>query len=99
MKKKVTARPTVKVWITKYALSKGIICANAERCLGGGDMIVAKSMGVHAYFHKEGKDWHLSEGPAQERAREMAFKKLVSLKKQRTKVEELIEDGFEVIEQ
>lgn len=46
----------MKVWITKYALTTGIIETEAEEC--GYDMIHVPGADVtHSYYHKEGKKW------------------------------------------
>lgn len=80
----------MKIWVTKYALTKGILEADdgeiceivpkgmiRSKCLGGG----------HTYFHKP--DWHESKEEADEQAEKMRLKKLESLKKQIKKLESL----------
>lgn len=68
------------VWVTKYALTKGIErYENVRHCTNiSADMIaVGRSMTFH------GNEWHRSEEAAKARAREMAKKKIASIDKQR----------------
>lgn len=74
------------VYITKYALTTGVYSAEADV---NGDMAVqrAKGSGYAQYFH--GKDWHLTEYEALDRAEEMRIAKLKSLDKQMKKISAL----------
>ena len=67
----------MKVYITKYALSTGIIeTDDAEICSNiSGNMISSKKYG---YFH--GNDWHKKKEDAVLRAEVMRIKKIESLK-------------------
>lgn len=79
----------MKVWITKYALSRGIFEKDAELCPGTeGRMISVRSdhWGSEIY-HKP--DWHESEQEAIQRAVIMAKNKQSTLQKQIVKVEKL----------
>lgn len=77
-------------YITKYALSFGIykteVEINGDMATQPGDKIDGHSY-FPQYFH--GKDWHLSEGFALERAEEMRIAKLKSLDKQMKKISAL----------
>lgn len=66
----------MKVWITKYATTKGIIEADdAESCeKTSTQMILVKSIGQLAYFHGEGKEWHRTQESAIARAQQMREK-------------------------
>ena len=78
----------MKVWITKYALTDGIIEIDAEVCISTGatgNMINCD----RGYFHGEGKEWHKTKESAIEKAEEMRQKKIESLKKQIKKLEEM----------
>lgn len=83
----------MKVWITKYALTKGIIETDVyEECLGtdpSGNMISVKSNGYVSYFHGKGNDWHTTKESAIQKAEEMRKKKISSLKKQIEKLEKM----------
>lgn len=72
---------TETVFITKYALSSGIIqVANAEV---DGNMVSWRNPdGWPQYAHSEGKDWHRSMDAARLRAMEMRNKKIKSLEQQ-----------------
>jgi hypothetical protein len=85
----------MKVWITKYALTKGVIETEGETPLNPAthqytdDMVAIKSgaikSGEHGYvtfYHGEGRDWHRDEPRAVYRAFLMAQKKLQSLRRQ-----------------
>lgn len=72
---------TTTVWITKYALTKGIFTAWA---IIDDNMI---KVGRHEYYH--GNDWHTDEKSAWERAEQMRHKKIHSLKKQIARLETL----------
>ena len=76
----------MKVYITKYALSDGILEKEAEECdrfLG----MIRTDDGAH--FHGEGKDWTRTKEAAVARAQEMKTKKIKSLKKQIEKLERM----------
>lgn len=76
----------VKVYITKHALTSGIVEREAELC--NENMIVTVEKWP-AYYHGKGKEWHLSHESAVKRAEEMRQKKIESLKKQMKKIENL----------
>lgn len=78
----------MKVWITKYALTQGIIEKEAELCESYDGMI--RVSGKFSYYlHGEGKEWHRTKESAIARAEEMRQKKIESLKKQIQKLEEM----------
>lgn len=81
----------MKVWITKYALSSGIMEADAEVCdVGDGRMIrVPKKAGEYAdnYFHKP--HWHETREEAVQKAESMRVSKISSMKKSIEKIEKL----------
>lgn len=79
------------VFITKYALTKGVYRALGEI---KGDMFICRATvrGTYdTFFH--GNDWHLTVDAAIERAEEMRVSKLKSLDKQKKKLLAII---FEV---
>lgn len=81
-----------RVWITKYALTKGIfsrelIEINAEI---SSTMITVRdeqALNRQTYYH--GDDWHYSEDLAKQRAEEMRRKKIANLEKQIKKLKAL----------
>lgn len=76
----------MKVWITKYALTSGIIETEAEEC--GDDMVrVHNNTFCDSYYHKEGREWHRTKESAVAKAEEMRKKKIASLQKQIKKLE------------
>lgn len=76
----------MKVWITKYALTSGILEKEAEVCTD--NMISVKDTGYYTvYFH--GNEWHKSRESAIAKAEEMRKKKIASLKKQIEKLEKM----------
>lgn len=77
----------MRVWITKYALTQGIIEKEVrEGGKGFEGMIVTKDK-YPACFHGEGKEWHRTKESAIKEAEEMRKKKIESLKKQIKKLE------------
>lgn len=75
----------MKVFITKYALTQGIIeTDDAEICSIAEKMISSPKYG---FFH--GKDWHDTQAEAIAFAEEMRTKKIASLKKQIAKLEKI----------
>jgi len=88
---------TFKAYLTKYALTSGIMVVDAEECLQfNGDpyssrMIAFKFPGgtYTEYAHGEGKDWHLTPESAITRAETMRTKKIAALQKQIKKLESM----------
>lgn len=80
----MTPRPTIRVWITKYALTQGILQADdAEVCVDiNPGMIRVPSMGTSAMFHGEGRQWHRTEASALKRAEQMRRDRIKSLERQ-----------------
>lgn len=78
----------MKVWITKYALTDGIICTEGEEILGG---IWVKDenvcLGRNHFFDRT--EYHETKESAVKRAEEMRQKKIESLKQQIQKLEEM----------
>ena len=80
----------MKVWITKYATTQGILEVDDAEDLGGTtQMISAKSLGAHAMFHGEGKEWHRTQAEAIAHAEQMREKAIASHKKAIEKLEKL----------
>jgi len=78
----------LKAWITKYALTKGIIEIEGRISDNFPSMFCFKR-GVGYYeetAHGEGKDWHRTKESALARAEEMRIAKLKSLDKQMKKI-------------
>lgn len=75
----------MKVYITKYALTNGIIEAEAELCNDRGMIVVGRT----TYYHGEGKEWHRTREPAVERAQLMRDAKLEFLGKKIAKLEKM----------
>lgn len=78
-------RPEFDVWITKYALTKGIFRCKAKGCFDISDDMICVHGKYLEYFH--GSDWHRDEQSAVDRANEMARKKIETLKKQIRRLE------------
>ena len=72
----------MKVWISKYALSRGVYAEEVEEM--GDDFVRA---GSWSWFNK--KQWHQTQDEAIKRAEEMRIAKLASLRKQIAKVEKI----------
>lgn len=78
----------MKVWITKYALTKGILEKEVEGC--GDGMVKESENHFPTYYH--GTDWRKDKQSAIAKAEEMRKKKIQSLKK---KIEQLEKMKFE----
>ena len=76
----------MKVWITKYALSKGLYQEEVETCF---DISTGMVKGRSGYFHKEGGDWVRTAPSALCRANDMRSAKLRSIEKQIAKLKKL----------
>lgn len=83
----------MKVWITKYALTKGIFEAEiSDDCIDidrSGNMIQVKDGRFAVYYHGKGKEWNKNKESAIKMADEMRKKKIESLKKQIKKLENM----------
>ena len=79
---------TTTVYITKYALTKGIHKDEAARLPEDyPNMAISGSGSGYGYFH--GNDWHLTKEAAIARAKEMQVNKIKSLEKQLKKIKNL----------
>jgi len=81
----------MKVFVTKYALTQGILEVEVEGEPTQGGMVISvpQSGEYKDYFHGEGKDWHRTLDAAREQAEKMRIAKIESLKKSLTKFERL----------
>ena len=76
----------MKVWITKYALTKGIFVDDSARLTVTGNCEIRRRM-FPEYFH--GKEWHISAEAADARAEEMRQAKIASHRKAIAKLEKM----------
>lgn len=77
----------MKVWITKYALSKGIKEKEVKQSDSFPETVYGKDL--YESYHGEGKEWHRTKESALARAEELRKKKIASLCKQIEKLEKL----------
>lgn len=78
----------MKVWISKYALTKGVFETEAEFCIRDQSMIKEvrpNFFGVPSYYHTG--DFHLDHDRAVKKANEMRLRKIAVLKKHLKKLE------------
>jgi len=78
---------TFTVWISKYALTKGVFAITAEDCFDTSGKMVRDMNNNYLYYH--GKDWHKTRKAAVKRAKEMKAKKIASLKKSIERIRKL----------
>ena len=79
----------MKVWITKYALTRGILQADGEADGSMFEVTDSRHPGaLKIYYH--GDEWHIKRAAAVKRAEEMRRKKIASLRRQITRLEALI---------
>lgn len=76
---------TITIWVSKYALSKGVYEAQARDC--GGGMVKVTTTGMYYFLHSEGTQWHRTREDAVARAEQMRQKRIVSLRKQIAKLQ------------
>ena len=81
----------MEVWITKYALTKGIIEADGELISYDSVSILNRGLSLPTHWFYKG-DWYSDKQPAIQKAEEMRQEKIASLKKQ---IEELERMRFE----
>lgn len=86
----------MKVWITKYALTQGImeseaaeagdsvICQRRKRMINA--VVFIGEVVYTDYFHGEGNEWHLTRASAVRRAEKMREAKMRVLQKQIVKL-------------
>ncbi len=75
----------MKVYVTKYALTKGIFEMNVESQSEDGKSVFGKAW--DQFYHGQGLEWCKDKASAIARAEEMRQKKIASLKKQIKKLE------------
>lgn len=78
----------MKVWITKFALTQGILELEADRSESFPNIVSTREK-FKRNFHGQGNDWHLSEKDAKLRAEEMRQKKIKGLQKSLAKFEKM----------
>lgn len=77
----------MKVWIAKYALTKGIFEMDVESQSEDGKSVYGKAW--NQCFYGQGVEWCETKSAAIARAEEMRKKKIASLKKQIEKLENM----------
>ena len=77
-----------KVWITKYALTKGLYEMEVVKTSEDGDSVYGKAW--YDAFHGEGKDWCRTREEAVQLAEEMRSRKINNLKKKISELEKKI---------
>jgi len=81
-------RETITVWITKYAVSRGIHKVEAEVCWTSPNTITYKEGDSWPQFAR-GRDWHRTREEAIARGKEMLAIKIESVKKQLRRLESM----------
>jgi hypothetical protein len=87
-------KPGDMAYLTRYALTSGILRVRVIKVNSDGWIYAGSKHSVG----KQGGDFHATIEAAQERAREMAKRKLAALDKQRAALEAILRDGAKVIE-
>ena len=71
---------TFTAYVTKYALTKGILEMQVEDCAPNLPGVVRVDRGGPSiHFHGEGRDWHRTQKGARQRAEKMRSRKIDSL--------------------
>ena len=76
-----------KVYITKYALTKGIYEMNVDHMSDDGYTVYGKAW--DEIYHGNGKEWHYTKEGAINRTEELRIKKIQSLEKKIEKLKAL----------
>jgi hypothetical protein len=79
----------MKIWLSKYALTQGIIEVEAEYCGEKTNMIRVIDDGYKGCYQGEGINWHRTKEDALKRAEEMKIRKINFHRKQIEKLEGL----------
>ena len=79
-------------YISKYALTQGILKKHVELCSTSGNMVQVVGARWAEYYHGEGVEWHRSLFGAVERAEVLRENKLRSLQKQKARIEAMVFD-------
>jgi hypothetical protein len=77
----------MKVYVTKYALTSGIIETEARVCASVSGKMIETQGGYKQYFHKP--DWYETKEEAVKRAELMRDKKIAALTKQIQKLQKM----------
>ncbi len=75
-------------YVTKYALTTGVVATELTWSKEFPDMVSAKKMGCYAVFYGEGRDWHRSLCSAESRLQKMVADKIKSLEENIRKLNE-----------
>ena len=78
----------MKVWITKYAMTRGIIEADGKLTSSDSVSISNRDLSLPTHWFYKGY-WHSDKESAIQKSEEMRQKKIESLKKQIKKLEEM----------
>jgi hypothetical protein len=78
----------MKVWITKYALTQGILEKEVQIANTCSDLVNVVGESLETYYGKD-REWHLSKDGAINKAEKMRVSKINSLKEQIAKLERL----------
>jgi hypothetical protein len=75
----------MKVWITKYALTQGILEREVTQSESVPSIVTVYG-NPYEQYHGEGRDWHRTRAGAVAVAEAMRMKRIASLKKSLTKI-------------
>jgi len=85
----------MKAYVTKYALTTGILVVDGEVSTTSSDMLIYKyGSDYPQYAHKQGKDWHTTVESAVAQSMKLREKKLRSLRKSLADIEAITEQDF-----
>ena len=84
--KTVVSRKNIRVWISKYALTKGVFEETVDQDEDHPTLVSVVGVRYSTYYHGNGKDWHMTKELAVKRAEKMRAAKISSLTKQIAKI-------------
>lgn len=83
----MSERTRFTAYVTKYALTEGILKMLVQDCFDTSPNMVRKVNGQYfTTFHGEGREWHRTLDGAIKRAKDMQAAKLKSIDKQRARI-------------
>lgn len=80
-------KETIKVFVTKYALTDGIKTVDVVVSDSYPEMVTGP--GLFEHYHGEGREWHRTMESAVAQAEKMRTRKIASMKKKLAKLENL----------
>jgi hypothetical protein len=86
----IMERERFTAWVTKFALTDGILTVEAELDKDISETMIAYQRTGYMRDYAHGKDWHRTPEAALARAEEMRVAKIAAVRKQLKKLEDMV---------